>query len=747
MAGQCKVCLKAMAAGALVVVAACVSVPRGEDAFRRAERANTTRAYEQFADSDPASPMAAEARKRALQLRENEAMALFKGVETATKASIVERFMRDHPYPKVRTLAKLRIAEIDYSEIEKQSPFRATRDGNGSWPGFINSYALSDYLPVPEDPQLRETYYRKLHPLLINALTQVNSFEAWVHYLATYPENPYFQQAAEQAEKYLATESDKWEGYEMLKSYLALYDEQFKRSCPNREALIRKFQDGLVGLVEKEATMEQLDRYLQTFPDSPHKKRIALLKDHIAFREAREKSDRATLKTLIERHKNDPGPLAQSDVREAISFLERAEHQDAIAAGTPKDLRAFKERYKDTDYSKLIPDIDQRLMRMHNQLLNKAKAERTAVGYQRFLEAFPDSPEKDDVLRRLEEALFNEVIAGSDRDRIRAVLARHPSSPFREKALNRIDDIDFEEERTAAVNEPSTYPLKRYLDRRPPGNHVTEAETLIAKLNQHNADYLAQLQRARETGNLSRLSSWIVDNQGNFYAARNGQRDLDTLKRDLAVQQLVSDLTTTLSVQSHGVLPVIPSRALNENSQALAFVETNTGSSTGFFFRRDGLLLTNARVVRNADPKRMTVKFGGRSLPCQVLSVAEATGDDLATLHVDATVDPIPMGNPALLVPNEKVICLATHGAKVESAEGTLLAIRRAGNTDWLVIQCAKINAALGGVIVNQKARAVGLLVRPDQVNPAVKENVPDCIYAISIQSALPLMEKAIRGQ
>jgi len=105
------------------------------------------------------------------------------------------------------------------------------------------------------------------------------------------------------------------------------------------------------------------------------------------------------------------------------------------------------------------------------------------------------------------------------------------------------------------------------------------------------------------------------------------------------------------------------------------------------------------------------------------------------------------MGNPTQLAANEKVICLATRGAKVESAEGTFHSLKKAGGVDWLVIQSSKVNTALGGVVVNQKAHAVGLLVRDEQVNPAVKENNPECIYAISMQSALPLMEKAIRGQ
>jgi hypothetical protein len=162
-------------------------------------------------------------------------------VEKATKASILERFIKDHPFLKVTTLAKLRIAEIDFSDVKTDNPFRGNRAGNTSWTDFANFYAFTNYIPVPEDPELRETYFKKLHPLLIEALSQMNSFDVWMRYLKSYSENPYFTEAALQMEKFLLTRTDKWEGYEMLQAYLALCDERLKHPCPNRDMLIGKF--------------------------------------------------------------------------------------------------------------------------------------------------------------------------------------------------------------------------------------------------------------------------------------------------------------------------------------------------------------------------------------------------------------------------------------------------------------------------------------------------------------------------
>ncbi|MCX8037024.1 MAG: trypsin-like peptidase domain-containing protein [Candidatus Sumerlaeia bacterium] len=725
---------------------ACSRIPRDQAAFQRAEQLNTASGYQQFLQYYPNSPLAPEARKRAAQLQEQHWMSQFKEIENATKASVVERFMKYHPQPELVLMAKLRIAQIDYSEIETQSPFRATRPGNGSYREFVNYYAFSDYIPVPGDASMRERYYKTLHPLLLQAMRQVRSFDMWARYLATYPDSPYFQQAAGDVEKLIEENLDKWDGYEMLMNYLSLYDNTLKRPCANRNALIRQAQDKLAAMAERENTLAHYERYLQTFADSPHVKRITLLRDHIRFGEARERKDRAMMERLIAQYKDHPDPLAKTDVAEATAFLERIDFDAAVSANTPKAFRDFMSQYKGRDFAGLIPEADARLKRIHNQMLLSAKSAGTSAKFRQFLEVFPDTPSKDDVLKLLEEAEFKEAIAGSDTAAIQAVMARYPSSPFRERALNRIDDIEYKAVETRALEEPSTAPLKEYLERRPQGRHAVEAEDLIKRLNQHHAQYETELQRARESGNIARFNKFIVESQGNHYTARRGQQDLELLRRETTAKQLAADLASTATQAARAVFPAAPARAVTDSAQAIVYVESNTGTSTGFFFAREGLILTNARMLANAVASQVKVRIANRARPARVVAIAAAPAD-LAVLRVEGTYDPIAMGNPTLLAAGERLVCLATQGTKVETLEGTFHSAKKSGDVEWLLIQSSKINPNLGGVVVNQSGRAVGLVVRSDVVDAAVKESGEDFVYAISMRSAFPLMEKAILGK
>jgi len=352
--------------------------------------------------------------------------------------------------------------------------------------------------------------------------------------------------------------------------------------------------------------------------------------------------------------------------------------------------------------------------------------------------------ERGEVLRLLEEAEFSEAIKGSDRARIEEVLRRYPGSAFSERALARVDQIDFEKARTEALNEPSTVPLRRYLDAHSKGKYVTVAQALIEEIDQHYTAYMDRLERARGAGDLAIFSKWLTDNPGNHYAARRGRDDLDALRREVAIEDLVEDLTTTQTERARRTVPAARARALNKYARAIAYVESNTGGSTGFLFRGGGLLVTNARMLHNADLTRVSAKLGGRSYVCRVVSVADRQGPDVAVLRIEETFDPIPLGNSAVLDGGEKVTCLSARDSKTVHSEGTFIETRTAGGNEWLIISSTKIPVDLGGVVLNSRAEAVGLLVRSEQVDPAVKEDAPDRVYALSLRSALPHMKKAL---
>lgn len=745
MMKRTKAGLRAILAGSVMVlvIVACTRVPLDWQAFQRARRVGSARAYERFTRIYPTSPLAADARNQAAQLREEEALNLFEGVKTATKASLLERFIARHPNTKAVTLAKLRIAEIDFHDLATQNPFRAFRPSNSSWGGFVNSYAFGDYLPVPKDAKLRDTYYKKIHPRVVYALAQESSFQAWAGYLTTYPDSPYFDRAARQLEDFLVAQSNKWEGYEMLKSYLALYDgKRIKRSCPRRDALIHKFHEGLADAAEQEDTRAEYQRYLDTFPDSPYQERVTLRKAHLEFREELLGDDRDKLEELIAKY-----PGAKGDIAKARRRVEQIDFKSAVQEGTPQAYHQFRKRYEKSDPAGLLKEVTRRLDYLRKRMLARVKREHRSRSYRTFLANFPNAPQRNEVLRLLEETEFGEAIKGTDRAQIEKLLRRHPASPFGERARTRIDELDFEQARVEAINEPSTAPLRRYLDEHSKGNFVSDAQTLITQVNRHYADYIAQLRRARESSDALRFNAWLADNPGNYYAMRRGRDDLGVLRRELVIERIVADLTTTPTRRSRRAIPARLARALKEHSRAIAYVETNTGSSTGFIFTGGGLLLTNARMVRNADPRRISAKLVGQRYPCNLASMADRKGPDVTVLRVEGMFNSIPLGNSAVLASGEKVTCLSARDPGIVPSEGTFVETRHANGKEWLIIQSSEIRVKLGGVVLNRRAQAVGLLVRPEQVDSAVRDDAPDRRYALSLRSALPVMKKALSGK
>jgi len=734
----------ARAAFVVLAVTACTRVARDQTAFQQATRAGTALAYEQFAQTHRGSPLADEARKRDAQVREEEAVGQFKRIEGTKKISVLERFLAEYPgYPHLVLLAKLRIAELDYASLESQNPFRTWRPSNASWSRFANFYAFTDYIPVPEDSQERDLYYKRLHPLIVRALTEMRSFDSWMDYLRVYVDSPLFDQATLKAEAYITARPDKWQDYEMLRTYLTICDQEIKRPCARRDALIARFGTGLAGVVEEQNRRDQYQRYLRSFPNAPERKKTIRLMEHLELQEARERNDRARLMGVVQRSQGDDDPMAQGDVREATRCLERLDYNDAMTAGTPQALRDFKAQYKDRDYARLIPDADARLQAMHDQMLTRAKASGSAVLYRRFLEMFPDSPERGKVETLRSDAEFRRAIASNDREGLMTLLSRYPTSTLRAAALNRLDDMDFDDERTKAVSEPSTAPLKRYLDRRPPGLHVREAEQWISRINQYHADYVTQLQRARESRNVQALESWVAESRTNPYVAQAGGKEV----RRLMAQLVVGDLTTTATPPGPGILPGALTRALTECGQAVGLVKSSKGKGTGFVFTRGGLVLADASLVRDADPKTLAVRIGGFDHDCEVVYLPKENAPDLAVLRIEGTLPVMPLGNPSVLEEGDKVSCLTATGEEVATVEGIFQGFRRAGGTEWLVIESGAIRAESGGVVVNRKARAVGLLVSPALVDARIKEKAPERVHALSLRSAISAIETAIRGE
>lgn len=730
-----------------LIAASCTNIPVDQRAFRTAERAGNSDAYERFMRSFPDSTLVDEARKRAAQLKEAEVMRQFENVKDADKAATVERFIAYHrDSPTVVLLAKLRIAEIDYEDMRKDNPFRPSRQSNTSWTGFVSYYAFGKYIPVPEDPALRKRYYEVLHPLLLKAMEKVQNFEMWRAYLQRYPDGPYFKQAADQMEAYLIARSNQWEAYDLLKTYVALYDEELKRSCPNRDMLIQKFHEGLAETVLKKNLVQDYKKYLSMFPDSRLRDNVThgLLRKQLSEQLLR--SDRQELTDIIKEFEKLQVPEKEKDIQQAKARIESLDFDEAVKKRTPQALQQFVVQYSEKDHAKLVPEANARLKKMHDEMLSRAKNARRSGHFREFLRAFPDSPQKKEAESLLEEALFNEAIAGKNSNAIEGLLQTYPDSRFKERALDRIEQLAYEAAVIQAKSVPTTAPLQTYLDTYPKGNFVKEAKDLRNRITEDYRKYMVQLQAAYEKSRPSRFSDWIATNQTkNYYAARRGRQDLDNLRRDLDIRLIEESVLTTPTAQTRRRVEGTAARTLEEYSRMIPLVETNTGKSTGFFYSREGLILTNARIIRNANRRSIKATLRGRSGSCQFLGMGKSENLDAAVLAVKGNFDTIPLGNSATLSENEGIICLSARASRPERLKGTFFGMRKAGTREWLVIQFPdKIPIQLGGVILNRKAEAVGLLVHPDQVDPSAKDNDPTHHYALSLRSTLPVMRSGL---
>jgi hypothetical protein len=729
--------LHRLALAGAIWLAAFLAVGADNQAREKTRAAGTLGATERLAQSRTSST-------RATELREAQAMKDYGELKSARKASQIERFIREHPNTKAATLAKLRVAEIDFQELATQDPFRPTRPSNSSWKGFLQYYAFGSYIPMPEDKELRETYYKQLHPMVLNALEQYNALDGWMAYLIVFPESPYFTTATQRAEDYLTSRSSTWEGYQMLRDYLTVWDKKIKRPCPNREKLVRLFENHLADAALQQGSPEEYQRYVETFPTSARARDIVAATANLKFSEALLKSDRKALDDLVAQYQASDNPSVQANVRRSLVRIEELDFKQTESQNTIQAYLAFQEKYARNDYARLMPKASAYLDRERRQMFAKARAAHGAQQYREFLQIFPNAPERNEASQALEEAEFKEAAATGDSRRIEEVLQRYPHSVFATQGRTRIEQIAFQQAAAEAKSRPTTASLALYISRYPRGAYVKDAEKLIQEINTHHQDYVRQYERARQSRNLSRFGEWLSAAMANYYAAQRGRDDMAALKRELTVRQIIDDVITTPSKEGRRMIAPTIARLLEERARSVAEIESNIGRTTGFIFS-EGLVVTHASTVRHANEATIAATIAARRLTCEPVCVAEPGQPEIAILRVNGTAEPIRLGNPAVIEPGERVFCLSAREGKVVHSEGLCQGLRTIGATQWLLIQSDTVPASLGGMVLNKKTEAVALIVPPDRVDPMVLQaGGPKMIYSISARSLLPAIEQAI---
>jgi S1-C subfamily serine protease len=172
--------------------------------------------------------------------------------------------------------------------------------------------------------------------------------------------------------------------------------------------------------------------------------------------------------------------------------------------------------------------------------------------------------------------------------------------------------------------------------------------------------------------------------------------------------------------------------------------QTERGSGSGFVLRKDGVILTNAHVVEDADQVRVKLK-DGRSFAGKVMGQDPLT--DVAVIKIETTELPIvPIGNSDQLQPGEWAIAIGNPlGLDNSVTVGIISATGRrssdVGVSDKRVgfIQTdAAINPGnSGGPLLNGKGEVIGM-------NTAIIGNAQGLGFAIPINTASRLAQQLL---
>jgi S1-C subfamily serine protease len=199
--------------------------------------------------------------------------------------------------------------------------------------------------------------------------------------------------------------------------------------------------------------------------------------------------------------------------------------------------------------------------------------------------------------------------------------------------------------------------------------------------------------------------------------------------------------------------------AVNTVAPAVVLIQTSsggvfggaTGTGTGVIYDADGWILTNRHVAEDAESLIVELT-DGRTFDATVYGLDPLT--DLAILKVDATDLPVaPLGSSADLEPGQLAIAIGnplgyrhTVTTGIVSGLGRTITASDANQTSAdrlrnLIQTDAAINPGnSGGPLVNSAGQVIG-------INTAVSTEAQGLGFAIPIDVARPIMEKAVAGQ
>lgn len=426
----------------------------------------------------------------------------------------------------------------------------------------------------------------------------------------------------------------------------------------------------------------------------------------------------ATMEQLVElywRHHRKEREAIQDDATD-----------EALAADRVRRLRTeLKERYQidppaDTDETTL------------GRLLGDARAKATGAAVKQVLDK---AAARDNPASPQEAARFAE----RDRDAARVRL----ESIDQDERTTRAEIQQLDEQRRALARQGQELQIELGTLRDTYNAQVTKHNNLVnlydKKTQEGSSDALRTLELIHEQRKVIEQAKAAVDQQEAAIAGLAGKDEALVLRRK-RLDEVLAAIGQRRAEEQHGPAaggtggpatpggiaegPVAGSQQAKLVAGVILLVVKDRGTGTGFLVSRDGLVVTNAHVLKDRTATVMAMwDAGANRRPVRMVVVDFAEADDLALLKaVDGgPFEPLPMAEvyelqrPVLSagfpLAGSVAETLQTSPSDIVLSRGILGSVRRAnggsGRIEWLQHDCRVASGNSGGPILDQQSGAV----------------------------------------
>ena len=213
------------------------------------------------------------------------------------------------------------------------------------------------------------------------------------------------------------------------------------------------------------------------------------------------------------------------------------------------------------------------------------------------------------------------------------------------------------------------------------------------------------------------------------------------------IEDLRSQVTFLQSLVSQGTAETQSlAKTISQARPAIVRIQASAGEGSGFFFAKEGYILTNAHVVGSAqtvtvivdDSWSVTGQVMGRNEVMDVAVVKVLLGRDATFLSLgdsdkaEAGNDVLTMGYP-----------LGSNlGGQATVTKGVLSARRQDGNTQYLQIDAAINPGNSGGPLLNSQGEVIGInTLKISQIAGTTIESMGFAIAINSVKTILPSLK------